>query len=228
MKYSFRNGEEEIVYWIRYSSSSTLNRYSYVLNNPLGLIDPSGFACEAIFDENGDESQELDPTSSDYDSASCLSGGDPTTGDDANALYTIKVDVAEEAQTKATKAPPSNPSDACDWLGRALCEFFFDRKRLWDNLNQDKQIFNITNDPYLWATSRNGVQLGQINRLEQINLIIDNVALGKQAIADLDHIPDKDLLPPGVDKAQDAGIEYFQEVRDSNNARIDQLLQSTH
>jgi hypothetical protein len=69
-----------------------------------------------------------------------------------------------------------------------------------------------------------GLTFLQINQLEQINLLIDNVALGNMSLSGLDHLPGLEL-PPGIGDAADAGIDYFQSVRIQNNAQIDQLLQ---
>jgi RHS repeat-associated protein len=56
------------------NNPQSLHRYAYVLNNPLGGIDPLGLAC-VFLDSGGDSVEEVDPTSTDYDSASCLHDG---------------------------------------------------------------------------------------------------------------------------------------------------------
>jgi hypothetical protein len=38
-------------------------------------------------------------------------------------------------------------------------------------------------------------------------------------------LPGIDLLPPGIGNAEDAGIDYFETVRDQNIGQIDQILQ---
>jgi len=83
-------------------------------------------------------------------------------------------------------------------------------------------------DPFLMGNNGgpNGAGEVEINHLEYINLLIDKVALGVNVISTLDNIPGLDLLPPGIGTAEDAGIDYFESVRDQNNRQIDQLLQN--
>jgi hypothetical protein len=62
----------------------SLNRYSYALNNPLSLIDPSGLDC-VYFNKAGDGIEEIDTVS---DSGECgSSGGNWVNGTVAGASY---------------------------------------------------------------------------------------------------------------------------------------------
>jgi RHS repeat-associated protein len=118
------------------------------------------------------------------------------------------------------------PWKACQWGTQWLCMKVYGRVWLQNNMQADQQIFNMTNDPYLWASGGSvGATFGQINQLEQVNLVIDNVALGNMAMSALDNVQGAEL-PPGITDATDAGIDYFQEVRNQNNAQIDQMVQA--
>jgi|GEM_PF-3304872 len=56
------------------SNPQSLNRYAFVLNNPLTGIDPWGLECVFIHDD-GNSIEEVDPTGDDYDSAECAGDG---------------------------------------------------------------------------------------------------------------------------------------------------------
>jgi len=64
----------------------------------------------------------------------------------------------------------------------------------------------------------------QINRIEQINILIDNLAGGNAAQSALEHIPGAEL-PPGIVDARDAGIDALESIRSMNNSQIDLLLE---
>jgi hypothetical protein len=55
-----------------------------------------------------------------------------------------------------------------------------------------------------------------------MNFAIDNVALSPFLFKTLDLVPGiDDLLPPGIDQAAEAGIDFWEDVRDQNNLQID-------
>ena len=196
-------------------NAQSMNRYSYVLNNPLGLIDPTGLGC--IFISSGDASiEDVDPKSTDYDSAECSGTG--FYGEDG---FVYRKAVWEKRQ-----------SDSCEWLMKEVCGWFFDRGALQNNKDNDLEMFNITQTIYQNAytiyTTNMSDQFFEINRLEQVNLRIDEVALKKADISILNSIPKVDLLPPGINKVEDMALDNLEGARDRINAQIDQLLQSIH
>ena len=85
----------------------------------------------------------------------------------------------------------------------------------------DWEIFNLSSK---WDQSNAGLALLQINRIEQINILIDNLAGGNAAQSALEHIPGAEL-PPGIVDARDAGIDALESIRSMNNSQIDLLLE---
>ncbi len=122
----------------------------------------------------------------------------------------------------------SGPGGVCDWGTQTLCNWIYGSQVYRNNQSADRQIFNMTSrftDPITMNSAPNGATLAYINYLESINLNIDAVALGTGAYSILDSVPGLDL-PPGISDAADAGIDYFESVRNNNNVQIDQLLQN--
>ena len=125
-------------------------------------------------------------------------------------------------------AAASGPGSSCGWLCGWLAN-----SSLWgggyqNNFNNDQAIFNIAQNAifsYSPSSSLDFDGFSQIYTLEQENLTIDAVALGNESLSSLDNLPGIDLLPPGIGNAEDAGIDYFETVRDQNIGQIDQILQ---
>ena len=94
------------------------------------------------------------------------------------------------------------------------------------NKSLDKTRSNISAG-LMWNISSPGAILwAQINQLEGVNLMIDAVALGDQALSTLGYIPGLDIdPPPGMELTEGAGIEYYEGVRDEINEQIDELIQ---
>jgi RHS repeat-associated protein len=94
------------------------------------------------------------------------------------------------------------------------------------NKSSDKTMYKIS-EQFMWDSSNPGSLLwAQINDLEKYNLVIDSVALGQASMSMLEQIPVLDISsPPGISDTVDKGIDYFEEVRDQNNVKIDEFIQ---
>jgi len=132
---------------------------------------------------------------------------------------TTTMDVVEQTITiTLAPLPPQLPWEACPWGTQSLCRKWM----LADNLESDKQMLRMTKN-WNWH-SYTGLVYLQINKLAQINVAVDTVAVGNAFASSLSSFGIEP--PPGVQDVQDAGIDYFEEVRSRNIAKIDQLLQS--
>ena len=80
------------------SNPQSWNRYSYVLNNPLGLIDPSGLTCQ--WDDGTSDAPE-----------DSVEGGDPTACADAGGTW------VPDPSTGSTFGGDPNGSDNCVTVG---------------------------------------------------------------------------------------------------------------
>jgi RHS repeat-associated protein len=229
----------------------SLNRYAYVRNTPMSLVDLTGLdECTASADVLHVHGRHIRRALED---SSCGNGGvsgggggiggggDPTSGGDpgnsgGGCGPNDPACIGNSNPNTGAPDPLNNPLSPSDpntvSASGAVCEYvglLCDSKTLIDNLQTDQTIFNQTQpyfyDPILASQTPNGAILVEINQLESVNLLIDNVALGNLSISVLDHVPGADLLPPGVDHALDLGIDYFETVRDKNNQQIDQLIQ---
>jgi RHS repeat-associated protein len=259
----------------------TLNRYAYVRNSPLGMLDSNGLCGMDVTKNHANpdhvESASLGPADRGSDMAflqqddggngDCIdigggsgsgggggtgdagwsdsgngvdpSNGDPTSSGDTNNSgsdcaangASCGNNSGDQSSGDLADLPLCAPGSDCVSAAGAACDLvglLCGTKTLEDNLANDRAIFDMTapfaTDPFAMAQSTGAVLLAEVNYLEKINLVIDNVALDNLAMSALDHIPGVDLLPPGVEKAADLGIDYFESVRDKNNQQIDQLL----
>jgi len=213
-----------------FSNPQSWNRYAYVMNNPLSNVDPQGtfvLGIEWAWYQCG-----FCTFGSTWDEFELANGWDKCENGDCSHYHFINslglIDFAFASAAAKKPVPGSQPpSAACQYFVRSICSKF---DILWwkDNKKGDLAVFNLTGDPYFWANGGAvGALFGQIAQLEQINLAIDAVGTGDQVLSTLDSVPGvPDLLPPGIDKAEDAGLDFFVDVRNENNVKVDQLLEN--
>jgi hypothetical protein len=125
-----------------------------------------------------------------------------------------------------TGLPLCLPGTDCASASQSFCIFDC---TLDNNLKTDKAIFDITapyaNNPMAWSQSINAYYLGEINKLETINLVIDYIALGEQSNSALE-IFSGELLNYGINQVAGAGVDQLEGARDQINQQIDILLGS--
>jgi RHS repeat-associated protein len=262
------------------SDPQSLNRYAYVLDDPVNLVDPLGLdssiggqcglpdweECGASGGGYGQVSPayegpdpvvvdgiQVDPSVaqailaagfgyvcpvSDCSGATVTTAGgltstrvpncaDPNVEDCGYSDYLAVGNSGAVGLTGAGPGYDNSPGGRISCAGvffvfRSYCQKLVHKA----NLDTDKGIFEATRSALFNLENPGAVELAEINRLEQVNLMIDAVALGNDIEGALGRLIELD--PAVVVDFKGGGVDAIEGVRDQINAQIDQLLQEAN